>query len=112
MNAPMAPRVWSSARRAYPGLERARARRTAPDRRDRRCGRDRRCSVILTGDRVCLEGNNQKQADFLARALTEVVARVHGLHMVQSVLALRHLDVLRRRRARLLLLGPAKRRGS
>ena len=46
-------------------------------------------------DRVCLEGNNQKQADFLARALVQVDARrVHDLHMVQSVLALpEHLDV-------------------
>ena len=54
--------------------------------------------VILTGDRVCLEGNNQKQADFLARALTEVdVARIHDLHMVQSVLALpEHLDIFER----------------
>jgi malonate decarboxylase alpha subunit len=52
-------------------------------------------SVLQPGDRVCLEGNNQKQADFLARALCEVdVARVHDLHMVQSVLSLpEHLDV-------------------
>jgi malonate decarboxylase alpha subunit len=51
--------------------------------------------VIEPGDRVCLEGDNQKQADFLARALTQVdVARIHDLHMVQSVLALpEHLDV-------------------
>jgi malonate decarboxylase alpha subunit len=27
-------------------------------------------AVIEPGDRVCLEGNNQKQADFLAQALT------------------------------------------
>ena len=54
--------------------------------------------VILTGDRVCLEGNNQKQADFLARALTQVDrARVHDLHLVQSVIALpEHLDVFER----------------
>ncbi len=54
--------------------------------------------VIEPGDRVCLEGNNQKQADFLAQALTGVdPARVHGLHMVQSVLALpEHLDVFER----------------
>src|SRR5204862_8074191 len=46
-------------------------------------------------DRVCLEGNNQKQADFLAQALLQVdPQRVHGLHMVQSVLALpEHLDI-------------------
>jgi malonate decarboxylase alpha subunit len=52
-------------------------------------------AVIEPGDRVCLEGNNQKQADFLARALTALdPARVHDLHMVQSVLALpEHLDV-------------------
>ena len=52
-------------------------------------------AVIEPGDRVCLEGNNQKQADFLARALTALdPAAVHGLHIVQSVLALpEHLDV-------------------
>lgn len=52
-------------------------------------------AVLQPGDRVCLEGNNQKQADFLARSLTQVdPARVHDLHMVQSVLALpEHLDV-------------------
>ena len=52
-------------------------------------------AVIEPGDRVCLEGNNQKQADFLAKALTALdPAAVHGLHIVQSVLALpEHLDV-------------------
>jgi malonate decarboxylase alpha subunit len=52
-------------------------------------------AVLESGDRVCLEGNNQKQADFLARALTRVnPADVHDLHMVQSVLALpEHLDL-------------------
>ena len=52
-------------------------------------------ALIVPGDRVCLEGDNQKQADFLARALTQVSPeRVHDLHMVQSVLSLpEHLDV-------------------
>ncbi|NDZ18675.1 malonate decarboxylase subunit alpha [Variovorax sp. WS11] len=52
-------------------------------------------AVLSPGDRVCLEGNNQKQADFLAQALVQVdPQRVHGLHMVQSVLALpEHLDI-------------------
>lgn len=52
-------------------------------------------AVLESGDRVCLEGNNQKQADFLAKALVQVdPGRVHDLHMVQSVLALpEHLDV-------------------
>ncbi|WP_434621074.1 malonate decarboxylase subunit alpha [Azospirillum sp. B2RO_4] len=55
-------------------------------------------AVLEPGDRVCLEGNNQKQADFLARSLASVdPARVNGLHMVQSVLALpEHLDVFER----------------
>lgn len=52
-------------------------------------------AVLEPGDRVCLEGNNQKQADFLADALVAVdPGRVRDLHMVQSVLALpQHLDV-------------------
>jgi malonate decarboxylase alpha subunit len=52
-------------------------------------------AVLEPGDRVCLEGNNQKQADFLAQALTRVdPARVNRLHMLQSVLALpEHLDL-------------------
>ena len=55
-------------------------------------------AVLEAGDRVCLEGNNQKQADFLAQALLQVdPAHVHDLHMVQSVLALpEHLDVFER----------------
>ena len=52
-------------------------------------------SVIESGDRVCLEGNNQKQADFLAAVLCQLdPAQVHDLHMLQSVLALpEHLDL-------------------
>lgn len=55
-------------------------------------------SVLESGDRVCLEGNNQKQADFLAKALASLdPARIHGLHMLLSVLALpEHLDVFER----------------
>jgi len=52
-------------------------------------------AVIESGDRVCLEGNNQKQADFLSKALAGLdPARVHDLHMLFSVLALpEHLDI-------------------
>jgi malonate decarboxylase alpha subunit len=52
-------------------------------------------TVIRPGDRVCLEGDNQKQADFLAQCLAAVdVHRVHSLHMVQSGVVLpEHLDV-------------------
>jgi malonate decarboxylase alpha subunit len=52
-------------------------------------------AVLRPGDRVCLEGDNQKQADLLARALAAVdVGKVHDLHMVQSGVVLpEHLDV-------------------
>jgi malonate decarboxylase alpha subunit len=52
-------------------------------------------AVIRPGDRVCLEGDNQKQADLLARALAAVdTAKVRDLHMVQSGIVLpEHLDV-------------------
>ena len=61
-------------------------------------------AVLQPGDRVCLEGNNQKQADFLADTLAGLdPARVHDLHMVQSVLSLpSHLDVFERGIARRL----------
>jgi malonate decarboxylase alpha subunit len=55
-------------------------------------------ALLEPGDRVCLEGNNQKQADFLARALAKVdPARVNHLHLVQSVVALpEHLTLFER----------------
>ena len=55
-------------------------------------------AIIEPGDRVVIEGDNQKQADFLAAALAKAdPARLHGLHMVQSVLALSdHLAVFER----------------
>ncbi|MFZ5455424.1 MAG: malonate decarboxylase subunit alpha [Pseudomonadota bacterium] len=55
-------------------------------------------AAIEPGDRVCLEGNNQKQADFLAESLADCSPeRLHDLHMAQSVLALpAHIDVFER----------------
>ncbi|OAV01589.1 MULTISPECIES: malonate decarboxylase subunit alpha [Moraxella] len=55
-------------------------------------------TVIDRGDRVCLEGNNQKQADFLSKSLSSCNPDiVNGLHIVQSVLALpSHIDVFER----------------
>jgi malonate decarboxylase alpha subunit len=52
-------------------------------------------SVIRPFDRVNIEGNNQKQADFLAEALIQCdTERVHDLHMVQSAVPLPvHLDM-------------------
>lgn len=46
-------------------------------------------AVLRPGDKVNLEGNNQKQADFLAERLCKVnPKKVYGLHMVQSSIAL------------------------
>lgn len=55
-------------------------------------------TVIEPGDRVCLEGNNQKQADFLGNSLAACNPEViHDLHMLQSVLALPcHIDLYER----------------
>ena len=41
--------------------------------------------ILEPGDRVALEGNNQKQADFLSRALAQLdPAVVHDLHLLIS----------------------------
>jgi malonate decarboxylase alpha subunit len=55
-------------------------------------------AVIKPGDRVCLEGDNQKQADLLSAALVAVdLAKVNNLHMVQSGVVLpEHLDLFDR----------------
>src|SRR5258705_1227387 len=55
-------------------------------------------AVIRSGDRVCLEGDNQKQADLLSSALLAVdLAKVNDLHMVQSGVVLpEHLDLFDR----------------
>ncbi|WP_265565407.1 malonate decarboxylase subunit alpha [Streptomyces hygroscopicus] len=52
-------------------------------------------AVLLPGDRVALEGNNQKQADFLSRCLAQVdPSVVHNLHMVMSCITRpEHLDL-------------------
>jgi malonate decarboxylase alpha subunit len=52
-------------------------------------------AVIRPFDRVNIEGNNQKQADFLAECLKKCdTKRVHDLHMVQSAVPLAvHLDL-------------------
>jgi malonate decarboxylase alpha subunit len=52
-------------------------------------------AIIKPGDRVCLEGDNQKQADFLAGALVKAdKTKIHDLHIVQSGIVLsEHLDL-------------------
>ncbi|MED7787630.1 malonate decarboxylase subunit alpha [Francisella sp. 19X1-34] len=52
-------------------------------------------SAILPKDKVCIEGDNQKQASFLAKSLLECdVSKVNDLHMIQSAISLpQHLDI-------------------
>jgi malonate decarboxylase alpha subunit len=52
-------------------------------------------TLIRPGDRVAIEGNNQKQADFLSRALARVDAeKIHDLHLlISSVSRSEHLDL-------------------
>jgi malonate decarboxylase alpha subunit len=52
-------------------------------------------ALLRPGDRVALEGDNQKQADFLARSLVQLdPAAVHDLHLLISSVSLpEHLDV-------------------
>ncbi len=54
--------------------------------------------LVASGDRVVLEGNNQKQADFLARALVQLDAgKVGKLHMIMPSVSLpQHLDLFER----------------
>lgn len=61
-------------------------------------------ALIAPGDRVVLEGNNQKQADFLSRSLAQAdPARLHDLHMIMpSVSRAEHLDLFERGIARKL----------
>jgi malonate decarboxylase alpha subunit len=61
-------------------------------------------ALIAPGDRVVLEGNNQKQADFLSRSLAQVdPTKVNRLHMViPSVSRAEHLDLFERGIARKL----------
>jgi malonate decarboxylase alpha subunit len=61
-------------------------------------------ALLRAGDRVALEGNNQKQADFLSRSLVEVdPGKVHGLHMlISSITRPEHLTLFERGIARRL----------
>src|SRR5215467_4403661 len=72
-------------------------------------------SLLRPGDRVVLEGDNQKQADFLSRSLVQVdPARVHDLHLlVPSISRPEHLTLFERGIARRLdfsFSGPQSRR--
>ncbi|MBL7480867.1 malonate decarboxylase subunit alpha [Legionella bononiensis] len=45
--------------------------------------------VIQCGDKICIEGDNQKQANYLATAMTQLDSnQINNLHMIQSAIAL------------------------
>lgn len=60
--------------------------------------------LLQPGDRVALEGDNQKQADFLATTLAGLdPKKIHDLHMlISSVSVPTHLDLFERKLASLL----------
>jgi malonate decarboxylase alpha subunit len=46
-------------------------------------------ALVVAGDRIVLEGDNQKQADFLSRSLVKVDAKkIHDLHLIISSISL------------------------
>lgn len=51
--------------------------------------------LIHSGDRVCIEGDNQKQASYLASALAKLNPKlINNLHMIQSAIVLpEHLNI-------------------
>jgi malonate decarboxylase alpha subunit len=61
-------------------------------------------AVIEPNDKLCIEGNNQKHADFLSQELTFVDSKkINNLHIVQSNIALAsHLDIFEKGIARKL----------
>src|SRR6516162_9630939 len=68
-------------------------------------------ALLRPGDRVVLEGNNQKQADFLARSLIQVdPGRVRDLHLlIPSITRPEHLTLFERgiaRRVDFCFAGP------
>jgi malonate decarboxylase alpha subunit len=95
---PSAPSSWTTRRER----KRARLLRVAKYANGRVLDAQRMVDVlhalIEPGDRVCIEGNNQKQADFLSRKLAEVdPTRVHDVHLLLSVLGRpEHMDLFER----------------
>src|SRR5260370_7822914 len=52
-------------------------------------------AVIRSADRIVMEGDNQKQADFLSRSLAKVdPKKIHDLHLIiSSISRLEHLTL-------------------
>ncbi|RUL65746.1 malonate decarboxylase subunit alpha [Dyella dinghuensis] len=87
--------TWDNAQRLRESRKRAGALYARGKRVEKKDATALLEAVIQPGDRVCLEGDNQKQADLLAVALAAVnKEKIHDLHMVQSGVVLpEHLDL-------------------
>src|SRR6202171_1873226 len=99
MTKPTGPhRRWDTRRTAK--AERLHAGAAHSDRKVIKPGRlkDLLHAVIRPGDRVALEGDNQKQADYLSRTLADCdPKRINQLHMlISSVSRAEHLDLFDR----------------
>jgi len=67
--------------------------------------------LISPGDRVVLEGNNQKQADFLSRMLAEVnPQKVHHLHMIMPSVAAVNTSTSSKRASLVSSISPSQAR--
>ncbi|HLX01877.1 MAG TPA: malonate decarboxylase subunit alpha, partial [Trinickia sp.] len=92
MNRPAFTSSVAPAARSWTTLRDEKARRLAaiaPWLEDRVLPRERIVAaleaLICPGDRVALEGDNQKQADFLSRSLAKVDPhKVHDIHLLIS----------------------------
>jgi malonate decarboxylase alpha subunit len=89
------PRAWNHRRKAKADRLAAVSAYRQGKVLDRQRLRETFEALLRPGDRVALEGDNQKQADFLSRTLAECdPQRVHGLHMlIGSVSRPEHLDL-------------------
>jgi malonate decarboxylase alpha subunit len=58
-------------------------------------------SVLVAGDRFVMEGDNQKQVDFLSRSLVQVdTKKIHDLHLIiSSISRPEHLTLCDNRRS-------------
>jgi malonate decarboxylase alpha subunit len=102
--APPAQRSWTALRDAKARRMAAAARYVNGKLLDPRSIVEALQTLIQTGDRVALEGNNQKQADFLSRSLAQVDARnLHDIHLLISTVSRpEHLTLFERGIARRL----------
>jgi malonate decarboxylase alpha subunit len=98
MRGALSMRTWNSARSERDSRLQAGARYALGKRVEAHDATALLEAIIHSGDRVCIEGDDQKQADLLTSAPAAVEkSKIHDLHMVQTgVVRSEHLDVFER----------------